>query len=179
MANVGPDRSAANIQDSSFYWKQRPAIVVNGSTPNTEVVLDQNSLLSLYGQIDIGGVVLPSRVQFTITPAAANKSRVTMTVRDGAGYVLTGQPWRLDFSLSDATNGVGLTATTPSGGIAVITGTLITTYVASKAIYAESDNTGTLVVEITDTAKTGFYAVAIGPGPLPGVSVQMTAANYG
>ena len=83
--------------------------------------------------------------------------------------------------LSDAFTGIGLTATTASGGIAALasTGTILGVLTTSKAIRATTNAAGLFTLVITDTAKTGFYPVA---GLLPGmpiqVGAQLTTASY-
>lgn len=81
--------------------------------------------------------------------------------------------------LSDSATGAGLTATTPSGGIAAgATGNVLGVLTTSKAIMAQMIN-GVFILSITDTAKTGFYVCARNfAKPFSSFSAQLTSANY-
>lgn len=175
---LGPDQTYSG--QSKIYRKQQPdGATFNGVAVVTEQVFDAGSLLQHYGQESYGGVVEGANVSFTIGVGGTNIAQVTIQVNDGAGNPITGQPFDLDVILSDSPTGVGVTATTPSGGIALNAGggTLLQTYVASKGIYAQCNSNGQVVLNITDTAHTGFYVAVIGL-PVAFVSRQLVAGDY-
>jgi hypothetical protein len=176
---TGPDVTING--QSKIYIKQQPAgTTINGNTITTEVVEDVGSLTSQYGVQTFNGQILPGKIGFGIAPGAANHTVITITVQDNGGNPITGVPFDLDIILSDAATGVGLTATTPSGGFSITTGTLLNTYVASKAAYVQTDGNGVVVMNITDTAKTGFFVmVQAGQQPVPAVSRQLVTGDYG
>lgn len=118
----------------------------------------------------------------TLTPAAggANVCEVTIQVKDTAGANVA-VPVILDVLLSDAATGTGLTATTASGTVQAksASGTDLSVMVAKKALRVQTKADGTYVLEITDSAKTGFYVVANIPGKNPSVSSALVTGNYG
>ncbi len=176
--SLGSDPSYSG--QSKIYRKQQPAgETLNGATVVTEEVLDSGSLLTHLGQETYSGVIEAANATFAIANGGLNIAQVTIQINDGDGNPISDLPVDLDVLLSVAAVGVGVTATTPSGGIALNAGggTLLQTYVASKAIYAQCNAAGQIVLEITDTAHTGFYVAVIGL-PVPFVSPQLVAANY-
>ena len=175
---LGPDTSYSG--QSKIYRKQQPdGVTFNGASVTTEEIFDAGSLVQHYGQESYGGVVEGANVSFTIGPGGTNIAQITIQINDGAGNAISGQPFDLDVILSDSATGVGVTATTPSGGIALNTGggSLLQTYVTSKAMYAQCNSSGQIVLNITDTAHTGFYVAVMGL-PVAFVSRQLTAADY-
>lgn len=176
---LGPDPSYGT--QSKFYVKQQPAgTTLNGNTVATEAVEDVGSLVSQYGLQSLNGQILPAQILFTIAKGSANVCVVTAQVADNGGQAIAGFPFDLDVILSDNANGVGITATAPSSSASVTTGTVLNTYTANKAFYAQTDATGKVVLTITDTGKTGYYVmVQAGCQPLPSVSRQLTSADYG
>jgi hypothetical protein len=175
---TGQDLSQSG--QSKIYRKQMPeAVTLNGNTITTEEVVDTNGLLNIYGILAQNNLPLPAKATVTITPAAANASLVSFTITDNGGNAITGTPFVVDIWLSDAATGVGLTAVTASGTVAVTTGTLIVADVAKKFTRMMSDTNGVASITITDTAKTGFYVAIDGGGlPLPVVSRQMVTGDY-
>lgn len=120
----------------------------------------------------------------TFTPAAggSNVCEVTIQVTDGFG---TAVPYihHLEVYLSDDAEGEGLTATTASGTVTAKTasGTVLDTLVSKKALRVQTTSAGLFVLEITDSAKTGFYVCA-NLGPMLGgsaVSSALVTGNYG
>jgi hypothetical protein len=120
---------------------------------------------------------------FTFTPAAgaANVCDVTIQAVNASGDSVAGV-FNLDVQLSDAATGVGLTATSASGTVTAksASGAVIGTYTAKKALRVQTLADGSFVLEITDTAKTGFYPVAIQPASGQAiVGDQLVTADYG
>lgn len=140
-----------------------------------------DTTIDLGGVVQVGGVSAPTSITFSPAAGGANVSEVTITVKDGAGATIAGV-FNLDVWLSDAATGAGLTATTASGTVTAkaASGAVIGTYTAKKALRVQTLATGVFVLEITDTAKTGFYVAA--EVPMSGrvvVSSQMVTGNYG
>jgi len=124
---------------------------------------------------------LPYTVTAVAAAAGSNVSEVTFTVRDAAGAAIAAVH-NLDIYLSDAATGAGLTATSASGTVTAkaSSGAVIHTQSSKKALGVQTLATGVFVLEITDTAKTTFYPVAILPSTGKAVvGTQLTAANYG
>lgn len=176
---LGPDTTYSGC--SKIYIKQQPEnVTLNGNTIVTEEVTDAGGLQSNNGLSAFNGVVLPGKISFA---AAAGGTQyycaVTITVQDNGGNPIINTPFDMDVILSDAATGVGVTATTPSGGISATTGTVLNIYVAGKAVYAQTNGAGQIVLQIIDSAKTGFYIMVQGCAlPVPYVSPQLVAANY-
>ena len=119
---------------------------------------------------------------FSFSPAAggANVCEVTVRCVDHSGATMAGV-FHLDLWLSDAATGVGLTATTASGTVTAKTasGAVIGTDTTKKALRVQTLATGVFILEITDTAKTGFYVAASNGRRTASVSSQLVTANYG
>jgi len=131
--------------------------------------------------------VMGKNIPFNLAISAAagtptsNISNVSFQMQDRTGAALAGV-WEFDLYLSDAATGVGLTATTASGGIAAAasSGTILGVLTTSKALRVATNAAGLFTLAITDTAKTGFYPCAF---PVPGfpvqVGTQLVTGNYG
>lgn len=126
------------------------------------------------------GVLTPQRIGYSIAAGAANVCEVTLTVQDGHGDALA-YPFILDVWLSDNSTGEGLTA---HGTVAIAAksgeGSDFAILTANKALRVQTKTTGTYVLEITDSDKTGFYVAAQLPfSGLPVVSRQLVTGDYG
>jgi hypothetical protein len=181
LSALGPD--ATHSGQSKIYVKQQPAgTTLNGNTVITEEVSDAGSVQNEYGLQALNGQVLPAQIVFTIAPtggAGSNTVQITAQVVDNGLQPIANFPFDLDVILSDAANGVGVTAVTASGAVTFTAGTVLNTYSAKKAFYVQSDATGKVVFTIVDAAKTGFYCmVQAGSQPLPSVSRQLVAGDY-
>lgn len=117
----------------------------------------------------------------TFTPAAngSNVCEILITPKDARGTTITG-PLSMDLVLSDAATGVGLTATTASGAVAVVStfGTDLGVLTAKKALSVQTNAAGVYKLSITDTAKTAFY-IAVNIQGRVFVSSPLITANYG
>jgi hypothetical protein len=123
----------------------------------------------------------PATVAFAIAAGGANVAEVTITVKDAAGATLTGIR-NLEVWLSDAATGAGLTGTTASGTVQAksASGTVLTALTAKKHLTVQTLAAGTFVLEITDSAKTGFYVAVKNPmSGAPIVSTQLVTGSYG
>lgn len=119
-------------------------------------------------------------VTATLTPAAgaSNITNVTIQLKDGSGTALTNAAI-VDVWLSDAATGLGITGTAASGTPAPTTGTILGILTAKKAWRVVSNASGVIVLEITDTAKTGFYVAVGANNTVIAISSQLVAGNYG
>ena len=127
------------------------------------------------------GPKLPTAVGITNgVGASANIANVTFQLQDALGAAVAGV-FEFDIMLSDAATGLGLTATTASGGIAAASsgGTVLGVLTTSKAVRVQTNASGAFILAITDTAKTGFYPVAyVGAYLQATVGAQLTTASY-
>jgi len=124
---------------------------------------------------------VPANVSFAAAAAGTNVSEVTISVLDGVGDGVA-EPQLMRVWLSDDADGVGQTSTTASGTVTAKTasGVVWSTETAKKALTVQTLATGVFVLEITDSAKTGFYVCAQNPatGEVH-VSDQLVTADYG
>lgn len=124
---------------------------------------------------------VPVRASFSIAPGATDVAEVTVTFDGGNGVAAAGA-YNFNLTLSDNADGTGLTATTASGGIApkAASGEQLQEIEAAKALLVQSLADGTFVLDITDSANTGFYVAVQNPftGRLD-VSEQLQASDYG
>lgn len=120
-----------------------------------------------------------TRVSISAAAGAANICDVTIRMKDGAGNNVSGV-FNFEVYLSDASTGAGLTTTTASGTVtaAAASGIVRSILTAKKDILVQSTSAGLFVLEITDTAKTGFYPVVSIGGKVI-VGAQLITGNYG
>jgi hypothetical protein len=144
-----------------------------------------NTTGKIAGQVQAGNVpafiVVGAASTIAITNgvgASSNICNVTFQVVDAAGNAIAGV-FLLEVYLSDAATGVGLTATTASGGIAAAAsgGTVLDVLVAAKYLKVQTNAAGAFILAITDTAKTLFYPVG-SRGSSIVVGAQLTTASY-
>lgn len=140
-----------------------------------------NALPSRGGLPGIVGKGIPFNMAISAAQgASSNHSSVSFQMQDIGGNPVAGV-FEFSFWLSDAATGVGLTATTASGGYAALaaSGAILDAGITSKSNRAQTNAAGLFVLDITDTAKTGFYPCAIGvPGFPVQVGTQLVAGNY-
>ncbi len=127
----------------------------------------------------VGKGILANLVISNGVGASSNICNVTFQLQDVFGNNIS-RIADLDVYLSDAATGIGLTATTASGGVAAASsgGTVLGALTTSKAIRAQTNASGTFVLAITDTAKTGFYPVGALGDRAAVVGAQLTTASY-
>lgn len=121
-----------------------------------------------------------TNASFTITAGAANISEIAIQLLDGNGdSVAEAQPFSV--WLSDLATGVGLTTTAASGTVQAksASGVDFGVLTAKKALIVQPLATGIYTLEITDTAKTGFYIAIQTPYGQVKVSRQLVTADYG
>jgi hypothetical protein len=124
---------------------------------------------------------MPATITFTPAAGGANVSEVTCRVRDAAGDAIAGV-FHFDLWLSDAASGAGLTGTSASGTVTnkSASGYILSTITSKKALRVQTLATGIFILEITDTAKTGFRVCAQVPSTgATAVSAALVAGNYG
>lgn len=100
---------------------------------------------------------------FTIALAASgttNGMDVTITAKDGKGNTVAA-PTPVSFWMSNATTGIGLTASAYSGAVTATTGAFLTVLTAKKQFSAVTAATGILAFTIIDTVKPATEYVAI------------------
>ena len=127
------------------------------------------------------GALVPQRISYAIAAGGANVCEVTLTVQDGHGKAMA-VPVLLNIWLSDAATGAGLTATGASGTVQAksASGADFGVLTAKKALVAQTLADGTYILEITDSAKTGFYVAAQLPfAGLPVISRQLVTGDFG
>lgn len=123
----------------------------------------------------------PADITYVPAAAGANVSEVTITVTDAAGVAIA-NAFVTDIWLSDAATCAGLTGTTASGTVTAkaASGAVFSTYTAKKDLRVQTLATGIFILEITDTAKTGFYVCARVPSTgKTDASAQLITADYG
>jgi hypothetical protein len=127
------------------------------------------------------GSLVPQRIEYSIAAGGADVCEVTLAAQDGHGNPMT-VPVLLNLWLSDAAAGAGLTATSASGTVQAksASGVDFGVLTAKKALVVQTKADGTYILEITDSAKTGFYVGAELPfAGLPVVSRQLVTGDYG
>lgn len=145
---------------------------------------DDGTLRFADGRVQVGSGVSPDTITFSPAAGAANVCNVTITVKDNTdptGVALASSRAVLVW-LSDATTGIGVTATTASGTVTATTGTDMVDLTAKKVKIIQTNASGVIVLAITDTAKTLFKVCATPLGSPHGayqVSTALITGNYG
>jgi hypothetical protein len=125
--------------------------------------------------------VEPTDIAYSIAAGGTNVAEVTMTVKNAAGTTLA-SVWTYRVWLSDSSTCAALTATTASGTVTAkaASGVVVSTSTAKKDLVISSLATGVFVLEITDSAKTGFYVCSAIPGKgKADASAQLVTGSYG
>ena len=146
-------------------YSKESAVQMVGSAVDTEIKVkgDAHARFRQFGDgsIEFGtGSAAPKgtvkEVSFSPAAGGANVCEVTITLNH-TGRALP-IPTIFPVWLSDAATGAGLTATTASGTVTAKTasGTVIGTLTSKKALSVQSKADGTFILEITDSAKTGW-----------------------
>lgn len=163
-------------------WFKGYSWTASGTTWVTRAVatdcLLHPDIFEIDAAVDFNG---PLNVTFVAASAGTSICEVTITVKDATGATIAA-PTNLEIWLSDAATGVGLTATAASGTVAAkaASGLDLEIMVAKKAINVQTLATGVYILEITDTAKTGFYVCAALPGSGKAkISAVLVTGNYG
>lgn len=127
------------------------------------------------------GVNVTTANSFTISSGAANITEIAIAMLDGNGAAVADAA-PITVWLSDAATGAGLTGTSASGTVQAksASGADFGVLTAKKALIAQPLATGIYTLEITDTAKTGFYVCIQNPftGAIS-VSRQLVTGDYG
>jgi hypothetical protein len=131
----------------------------------------------------IASNVLATAASFTITAGASNVCNVAIAITDNASTPNTlARAHNFEVWLCDASTGIGLTATTASGTVQAksASGTVMGVLTTKKMLRVQSLATGIFTLEITDSAKTGFFvAVKLDTGAVFSVSRQLVSGDYG
>ena len=166
----------------------RPLTTIEGRL----LALDQagNLVLDTLGRMDavrralgfptLVGKGIPYGVGITNNVGAStNIANVNFQLQDVGGVAIAA-PFAFDLYLSDSATGAGITATTPSGGIAAVSsdGTILGVGTTSKSVSVITNASGLFELAITDSAKTGYYPVAVLRNGAIQVGAQLTTASY-
>jgi predicted RecA/RadA family phage recombinase len=174
-------------QGSLVYWDGAAAkatTFATGGLPLVGIATESAGSATTIGRVKIGhlaAIGTPADFTFAAAAGASNVAEVTITPRDAIGAALAGVR-TLELWLSDDAAGAGLTSTTASGTVVAKSGegTVLTAFTAKKHLSVQTKAAGTFVLQITDTAKTGFYVCVRNPSTgLVSVSAQLTAGSYG
>lgn len=119
----------------------------------------------------------PASASASVAASTTNISLVTITVRNSWGRVI---PYSaIIVYLSDSAVGAANSGTTASGAVTVgATGALLGTLTTKQTLLMQAGSAGTLILSITDSAKTAFKVCAIIDG-LPTVLATLATASYG
>jgi hypothetical protein len=154
--------------------------ILDGVTATTAEVEKLATVTASAAELNVTDNI-PADVTFVPASAAANISEVTITVVDAAGSAIAAA-FSLDVWLSDAATGIGLTGTAASGTVAVKTasGEDRETVTSKKHLRVQTLVSGIYILEITDTAKTGYFPSAIVPGTgATAVGSALVTGDYG
>lgn len=99
----------------------------------------------------------------TLTAGAEDTNVVNVAIQlyaDAAGTIELDNVTSVEFWISDASTGIGLAATAPSGGFAIGTdGDVLAEVVSGKYALIQSEADGDIDIDVTETGADTFYAV--------------------
>lgn len=147
------------------------------------VLNTQNKLAEQIAAGNTPGLVGPgigTGIAISNAASTTNVSNVSFQLTDSLGVPLA-KIAIFDIFLSDAASGLGLTATTASGGIAAAAsgGVVMDILTAAKMLRVQTTAAGLFKLAITDTAKTGFFPAAQLSTLGIIVGAALTSASYG
>lgn len=121
----------------------------------------------------------PATIDIALTAGASNVMTITITVEDAAGVAIDAVH-ELEWWISDAATGIGLTADSFSGDVATTTGTEWEERTSKKHYTGLTDVNGVLVATVEDTNTPADIYVAA-RHPLTGKIIVSAAsgANWG
>lgn len=121
----------------------------------------------------------PATTTFAAASGILNAAEVTITAVDQAGVTVAAVS-HLDVWLSDSATCAGITGTTASGTVQAkaASGRDVVVYTAKKSLRVETLATGVYILEVTDSAKTGYFVCAAVAGKAA-ASAQLVTGNYG
>ena len=114
-----------------------------GGTLITATAADLNGLDNVVGNITIA---------YTAS-ATTDGIEVTYTVVDGAAAAITAVHF-LEITITDVDTGIGITGTSASGALTIVTGTQLEAVTAKKHLRCQTDVNGVLTVKLVDSANT-------------------------
>lgn len=121
----------------------------------------------------------PVTIDIALAAGAANTMTATITVLDGAGVAIDAVHM-LEWWISEAATGIGLTADTYSGDVTTTTGTEYQQIVDKKHYTGLTDVNGVLVISAVASAKPADQYIAV-KHPVTGKVIVSAAsgANWG
>ncbi len=121
----------------------------------------------------------PANVTIALTAGAADTMTITMTVKDAAGATIA-DVFMLEWWISEAATGIGLTADTYSGDVTTTTGTEYQQIVDKKHYTGLTHTSGILVASAVDSAKPADqYLVVKHPLTNKLIVSAASGANWG
>lgn len=187
IAPAGEHDELKDILESIQPLSDTEAAFLDGVTAGTAAA-SKALVNDASGQIDVlnvdttmkyTGTSSPTKATFAAASAGANVCEVTITLTDEAGTTV-GTAVPVVVWLSDSYDGGGITSTSASGTVQAKSGSVdLGVLTAKKAIHVLFTS-GTYVLEITDSAKTGFYVAIMVPGSgIVQVSEALVSGDYG
>lgn len=102
----------------------------------------------------VDGVEMAPTVSISYAASATTDGiEATMTVTDAAGTAIAAIH-NLEVYISDDADGSGLTATSASGALTAVTGTILTALTAKKHVSANTNASGVLTLRLVDSSNT-------------------------
>jgi hypothetical protein len=157
-----------------------------------DMTFASGSTLDVAGTLEIANVAVtataaelnalddaPVTVTIGLAAGAANIMRVTVTIKDGAGTAID-VPFLIEWWISEAATGIGLTADTISGDVVAVSGTEWDQVTDKKRYRYLTAATGIFSFDIEDSAKPADQYIAV-VHPLTGKLIVSAASgvNWG
>jgi hypothetical protein len=150
-----------------------------GSITVAGVTIDENTLAmsgltATAGELNLLDDTVAT-VGIVLAAGAANTMTATLTVRDAAGAAIDAVHM-LEWWISEAATGIGLTADTYSGDVTTTTGTEYQQIVDKKHYTGLTDANGVLVISVVASAKPADQYIVV-KHPLTGKLIVSAASG--
>jgi hypothetical protein len=155
IENISPDRVWVHDGPTDVaLFDAAAGLRVNALTIGASPVLASAADLNA-----LAGVATTVSVSL-LAATAANGMDITITAKDAAGTTVA-EAHQLEFWMSEAATGIGLTGDDYSGDLVATTGVILSAHTAKKHWSVSTAATGIFVATLTDDAKPADQYVAI------------------
>lgn len=127
--------------------------ILDGASLSTAELNKLDGVTSTTAELNLVDDVAATVTIAYAASATTDGIEATFTVKDAAGVAIDAIH-TLEVWISDDADGSGLTATSASGNLTAVTGTILSAFTAKKHISANTDANGVLTLLLVDAANT-------------------------
>jgi hypothetical protein len=127
--------------------------VLDGSGVSNADLIKLAAVTSTAAELNLNDDICASISIAYAASATTDGIEATYTVKDAAGVAIDAVH-HLDITITDVATGIGVTSTSASGALTIVTGTQLEEVVAKKHLRCQTDVNGVLTVKLVDSANT-------------------------